>query len=117
LLRYLLCFPTRRSSDLTVENYDVINGKREKLDNHSVFVCFAPVEDPQIAVAVVVQNAGYGSTWAAPIASLMIEKYLKSEVSRSALEERIKSGNTIKQYVYTLDTIQRAKDLKREELR
>lgn len=101
----------------TVENYDVINGKREKLDNHSVFVCFAPVEDPQIAVAVVVQNAGYGSTWAAPIASLMIEKYLKSEVSRSALEERIKSGNTIKQYVYTLDSIQRAKDLKREELR
>lgn len=44
--------------------------------NHSVYVAFAPYKDPQIAIAVVVEESGYGSTWAAPIAHLMIEKYL-----------------------------------------
>lgn len=101
----------------TVENYDMLDGKRTKLDNHSVFVCFAPVDDPQIAIAVVVQNAGYGSTWAAPIATLMMEKYLTGTVKRTALEERMKNSNTIKKYIYTLDSIQRLKDMKREELR
>ncbi|RRN76631.1 penicillin-binding protein 2, partial [Pseudoxanthomonas sp. SGD-10] len=50
--------------------------------DHSVFVAFAPRENPKIAIAVVVENAGYGSTWSAPIASLMIEKYLKDSISR-----------------------------------
>lgn len=49
--------------------------------NHSVFMCFAPKENPKIAVAVVVENAGYGATWAAPIASLVVEKYLKGTIS------------------------------------
>lgn len=51
-------------------------------ENHSVFVAFAPRENPKIAIAVVVENAGYGATWSAPIASLMIEKYLKDTISR-----------------------------------
>ena len=50
--------------------------------NHSVFVAFAPRENPKIAIAVVVENAGYGATWSAPIASLMIEKYLRDSISR-----------------------------------
>lgn len=51
-------------------------------DDHSIFVAFAPKDDPKIAIAVYVENAGYGSTWAAPIASLMIEKYLTDSISR-----------------------------------
>ena len=50
--------------------------------DHSVFVAFAPRDNPKIAIAVVVENAGFGSTWSAPIASLMVEKYLKRTVSR-----------------------------------
>lgn len=50
--------------------------------DHSVFVAFAPRDNPKIAIAVVVENAGYGSTWSAPIASLMVEKYLTDSISR-----------------------------------
>ena len=57
--------------------------------DHSIFMAFAPVDDPQIAIAVVVENAGYGSTWAAPIASLMIEKYIKGEITRPKLEQKV----------------------------
>ncbi len=58
-------------------------------ENHSVFVAFAPVDDPRIAISVIVENAGYGSVWAAPIASLMIEKYLTNEVNRTWFEQRV----------------------------
>ncbi len=57
--------------------------------DHAVFVCFAPRENPKIAIAVVVENAGYGGVWAAPIASLMIEKYIKGGTNRTALEKRL----------------------------
>lgn len=50
--------------------------------DHSVFVAFAPRHNPKIAIAVVVENAGYGSTWSAPIASMMVEKYLTDTISR-----------------------------------
>lgn len=60
----------------TAENYRVLDGKRTKLKDNSLFVCFAPMEDPKIAIAVIVENAGYGSTWAGPIAAIMMEKYL-----------------------------------------
>ncbi len=62
-------------------------------ENHSVFVAFAPVDNPQIAIAVVVENAGYGSVWAAPIASLMIEKYLNREINRQWFEQRVLDAN------------------------
>jgi penicillin-binding protein 2 len=61
--------------------------------NHSVFIAFAPMENPKIAISVVVENAGFGATWAAPIASLMIEKYLKREVKRKEMEQNMINGN------------------------
>ncbi len=64
-------------------------------ENHSVFIAFAPRDNPQIAIAVYVENAGYGSTMAAPIASLIIEKYLTGNVTRKWLEERILNANFI----------------------
>jgi penicillin-binding protein 2 len=57
--------------------------------NHSVFIAFAPKDDPKIAIAVLVENAGFGATYAAPVASLMIEKYLSGEITNKALEQRI----------------------------
>ena len=57
--------------------------------DHSVFIAFAPKYDPKIAIAVYVENAGFGATYAAPIASLMIEKYLTGKVSNKNLEEYI----------------------------
>lgn len=56
---------------------------------HSVFIAFAPVDNPKIAISVIVENSGGGSTWAAPIASLLIEKYLTGEIKREHLEKRI----------------------------
>ena len=57
--------------------------------DHAIFIGFAPVEDPQIAVAVVVENAGFGATWACPVATMMIEQYLTGEVKRKDLRKRI----------------------------
>ena len=57
-------------------------------DDHSMFMGFAPADNPQIAIAVVVENAGFGSQWAAPIASLMIEKYLRGYVKDTKKEKR-----------------------------
>ncbi|MGB4770947.1 MAG: penicillin-binding protein 2 [Chitinophagaceae bacterium] len=65
----------------TAENYGIINGKREKLQDHSWFVCFAPRENPKIAVAIIVENAGFGATWAGPMARMVIEKYLNDSLS------------------------------------
>lgn len=64
-------------------------------ENHSVFIAFAPKDNPQIAISCVVENAGYGATWAAPIATLMIEKYLKGEVTMKQHEERMLNANLI----------------------
>jgi penicillin-binding protein 2 len=66
-------------------------------ENHSVFIAFAPKENPQIAIAVFVENSGYGGTWAAPISSLMIEKYLKGYINsrRNWLEKRMLEGNLL----------------------
>ena len=58
-------------------------------ENHSAFIAFGPIENPKIAISVIVENAGGGATWAAPISSLMIEKYLTGEVKRSWFEQRI----------------------------
>ncbi|MGM9477473.1 penicillin-binding protein 2 [Pedobacter sp. GSP4] len=65
--------------------------------NHSVFIGFAPRDNPKIAIAVIVENAGYGSTYAAPIASYMVEKYIKGNVSgaRAAQVEWMKNQNLL----------------------
>jgi penicillin-binding protein 2 len=57
--------------------------------NHSVFIAFAPEVNPKIAIACVVENSGYGATWAAPIASLVMEKYLKRKVKQTVTEEKM----------------------------
>ena len=66
-------------------------------ENHSVFIAFAPVDNPKIAISVVVENAGYGSVYAAPIASLMIEKYLTGQINREWLQQRILNAKIIPQ--------------------
>lgn len=78
----------------------VVCGKTGTAENphgrdHSIFMAFAPKDNPKIAIAIVVENAGFGATWAAPIVSLMIEKYLKGYIpeNRKYLEERMKNGN------------------------
>ncbi|MBL7964795.1 MAG: penicillin-binding protein 2 [Flavobacteriales bacterium] len=63
--------------------------------DHAVFVAFAPMEDPQIAIAVYVENSGFGGTWAAPIASLLIEKYLRDTITRPELMERMLKADLI----------------------
>ncbi|MFA9189754.1 penicillin-binding protein 2 [Flavobacterium sp. FZUC8N2.13] len=73
----------------TAENFTKINGKRVKLEDHSIFVAFAPKDNPKIAIAVLVENGGYGAAIAGPIASLMIEKYLRRKITRTDLEKRI----------------------------
>ena len=64
-------------------------------EDHSVFVAFAPKDDPKIAIAVYVENAGWGGRAAASTASLMIEKYIKGEITRPALQEYVLAGNFI----------------------
>ena len=73
----------------TVENFTRIDGERVQLTDHSVFVAFAPVENPKIAIAVYIENGYYGARYAGHIASLMIEKYIKGEITRIDLEKKM----------------------------
>jgi penicillin-binding protein 2 len=61
--------------------------------DNAVFICFAPRDNPKIAIAVYVENAGFGGTHAAPVAALLVEKYLKGSISRTDLENRVLSSN------------------------
>ena len=65
----------------TAENFAIIDGVRKQLKDHSILVAFAPKNNPKIAIAVFVENGGYGSTIAAPITSLLIEKYLNKKIT------------------------------------
>jgi penicillin-binding protein 2 len=73
----------------TVENYTRIEGVRTQLTDHSIFVAFAPVDKPKIALAVYIEHGYYGARYAGHIASLLIEKYLKGEITRKDLEKRM----------------------------
>lgn len=73
----------------TAENYIRVNGKRMQLTDHSIFMAMAPIEDPKIAIVVVVENGYFGARIAGPIASLMIEEYLTKNVKRKDLEKRM----------------------------
>lgn len=64
-------------------------------NDHSVFVAFAPRVHPKIAIAVLVENAGWGASWAGPIASLMMEKYLTGQIKRPDLEKKMMEGDLI----------------------
>ena len=82
----------------TVENFILIEDEKKQLTDHSTFIAFAPAEDPKIVVSVFIENGYWGSRWAAPIASLIIEKYLKENVGRKWLENRMVSGSLIDEY-------------------
>jgi penicillin-binding protein 2 len=99
----------------TAENYGIINGKREKLPDHSWFVCFAPRENPVIAVAVIVENAGFGATWAGPIARMMMEKYITDTLSAKSKLDSVRIAGkeiilqVVKQKRMRLDSIRRVR--------
>jgi penicillin-binding protein 2 len=72
----------------------LIAGKTGTVQNphgkdHSVFIAFAPLDNPKIAIAVFIENSGFGGTWAAPTASLVIEKYLTGKITNEGKEKRI----------------------------
>jgi penicillin-binding protein 2 len=73
----------------TVENFTIIDSVKTQLTDHSVFVAFAPVNKPEIAIAVYIENGYYGARYAGHIASLMIEKYIKGVITRKDLERRM----------------------------
>jgi penicillin-binding protein 2 len=81
-------------------------------EDHSVFVAFAPRNHPKIAIAVIVENAGFGATWAGPIASLMIEQYLKDTIAsnRKGIEANMFNAKLISSYTYLIDSARRKKD-------
>lgn len=82
----------------TSENYTVVDGERMQLTDHSIFVAFAPKENPKIALAVFVENGYWGSRYAGRISSLMIEKYLKEEIERKDLESWILNHTLEEEY-------------------
>ena len=71
----------------TAENFKRINGEKVPFTDHSIFIAFAPKDNPKIAIAVFIENGYWGSRWAAPIASLMIEKYLNGFIGESAARQ------------------------------
>ena len=98
----------------TAENYSVVNGKRVKFQDHSIFVAFAPKDNPKIAIAVFVENGHFGSIWAGPIANLMIEKYINGEISRPLEEKRMFEGSIQDEYDKQLLTEELGKELETE---
>ena len=82
----------------TAENFTKIDGVKTQLTDHSIFIAFAPKEDPKIAIAVFIENGYWGGRWAAPIASLMLEQYINKEVKRSRLEKRMVEGSLASEY-------------------
>ncbi|REA59458.1 peptidoglycan glycosyltransferase [Dyadobacter luteus] len=75
--------------------------QNKKGDDHSIFIGFAPVENPKIAIAVFVENGGFGGQAAAPIAGLIMEKYLTGKVTNKALEKRMMELNLLNKVVLT----------------
>ena len=82
----------------TVENFIRLNGKKTQLTDHSMFIAFAPKNNPKIALAVFIENGYWGSRWAAPIASLMIEKYINKNIKKKWLEARMLNGSLNDEY-------------------
>lgn len=83
----------------TAENFTKINGVKTPLTDHSIFVAFAPKDNPKIAISVLVENGYYGARWAGRIASLMIEKYLKGEVTLTAMEQLVLNKSLEDEYL------------------
>ena len=83
----------------TAENFVKINGIKKQLTDHSIFIGFAPANDPKIAVCVFIENGYWGSRWAAPISSLIIEKYINGKIERNWLEKYILEGDLSAEYL------------------
>jgi penicillin-binding protein 2 len=85
----------------TAENKRFLDGKVVQLKDHSLFVCFAPREDPKIAIAVIVENGGFGATWAGPMAYLLVEKYLTDSLRAERVKEvdRIAAANLMPSFL------------------
>ena len=86
----------------TAENFVKIDGKRTQLTDHSIFIAFAPKENPKIAIAVFVENGYYGSRWAGKISSLMIEKYIKGEITLKTMEKLVLEKSLEEEYAKPL---------------
>ena len=71
----------------TAENFAIIDSTKTQLTDHSIFVAFAPKDNPKIAIAVFVENGYFGSRFAGRMASLMIEYYIKGEITRTDMEK------------------------------
>lgn len=84
----------------TAENFTFLDGRRLKLPDNSMFVCFAPKENPKIALAVTVENAGFGATWAGPMARILMEKYLNDTLQEKSKAdvERISGTDLMPKY-------------------
>ena len=82
----------------TAENKIRVAGKTYQLKDHSIFVAFAPKENPTIAIAVFIENGYWGSRWAGPIATLMVEKYVNGKITRKDLEDRMLNGSLLSEY-------------------
>ncbi|QTN38543.1 penicillin-binding protein 2 [Cryomorphaceae bacterium] len=66
--------------------------------DHSIFIAFAPKDNPKIAISIFVENGYWGSRWAAPMASLLVEKYMRDSISRTDLEQRMLEGSLAEEY-------------------
>lgn len=86
----------------TAENFMKIDGKKVQLTDHSIFIAFAPVDDPKIALAIFVENGYWGGRYAGRIAGLMIEKYLRGEITRKDMENWILSHTLEEEYAKPL---------------
>jgi penicillin-binding protein 2 len=84
----------------TAENSTFLDGRKLDLPDNSMFVCFAPKDNPKIALAVTVENAGFGATWAGPIARILMEKYLNDTIQEKSKAdvERISTTNLMPKY-------------------
>lgn len=82
----------------TVENFTRIDGRTMQLTDHSIFIAFAPVDEPKIAIAVFVENGYWGNRWAGKIAGLLIEKYIKGAITRKDMETFVLNGNLEAEY-------------------
>ncbi len=86
----------------TAENFTRIDGKRTQLTDHSIFIAFAPKDDPKIALAIFVENGYWGGRYAGRMAGLLIEKYLKGTISRKDMEEWVLSRSLEEEYAKPL---------------
>lgn len=86
----------------TAENFAIIDSTRTQLTDHSIFVAFAPKDNPKIAIAVFVENGYYGARWAGKISSLMIEQYLNGEITLKAMEKLVLEKSLEEEYAKPL---------------